>query len=408
LRFWEWRNIGGTLERKRVTCPLGEATTRGKHPPIDIKQKAERKMASVNSGAIPPDRITTIGDFVERVYLPWVEQHKRPPTVNGYLDIWGEHLQPLAAHMWLKDIRTFHVQGWLDEIGRQDHPREEDNLSRNTLKHIKSVLSGIFTVARQLDYFSGENPVHGARTNPKAREAKETHAYNIQEIAVILSVLPELASVIVATAAFMGLRRGELSGLQWPDYSSGEIQVRRSIWRAHVSDPKTQKGRAPVPVIKQLGERLEMHRLREGNPDSGPIFRNSKGKTLSLTALAKRVIVPALNRCAVCGKTNEAHKSEEHEYRRDPSLPEWHGWHAFRRGLGSNLYALGVADKVIQKILRHANVSTTLAYYVKPTDEAVKKAMAKLETTIPEGSQSLSDSNRTVKGDSPEQSPTVQ
>jgi integrase len=54
-----------------------------------------------------------------------------------------------------------------------------------------------------------------------------------------------------------------------------------------------------------------------------------------------------------------------------PSLPEWHGWPAFRRELGSNLYALGVPDKIFQRILRHANVSTTLAYYVKPTYEAV-------------------------------------
>lgn len=31
-------------------------------------------------------------------------------------------------------------------------------------------------------------------------------------------------------------------------------------------------------------------------------------------------------------------------------LPEWHGWHAVRRGLGSNLYRLGVPDMVIQRI----------------------------------------------------------
>ena len=31
-----------------------------------------------------------------------------------------------------------------------------------------------------------------------------------------------------------------------------------------------------------------------------------------------------------------------HDFKRDSSLPEWHGWHAARRGLGSNLYRLGV------------------------------------------------------------------
>jgi hypothetical protein len=43
----------------------------------------------------------------------------------------------------------------------------------------------------------------------------------------------------------------------------------------------------------------------------------------------------------------------------------WHGWHAFRRGLATNLHRLGVSDKVIQQILRHATVSTTMNIYVK-------------------------------------------
>lgn len=71
-----------------------------------------------------------------------------------------------------------------------------------------------------------------------------------------------------------------------------------------------------------------------------------------------------------------------HEYTRDASLPE-HGWHAARRGLGSNLYRLGVPDMVIQRILRHANVSTTATYYIKTAADDVRNAMAKLEENIP-------------------------
>ena len=42
---------------------------------------------------------------------------------------------------------------------------------------------------------------------------------------------------------------------------------------------------------------------------------------------------------------------------------KWWGWHAFRRGLATNLHRLGVPDKTIQAILRHANISTTLNNY---------------------------------------------
>ena len=66
------------------------------------------------------------------------------------------------------------------------------------------------------------------------------------------------------------------------NYRDRELYVSRSIWNGRVSDPKTRKGRAPVPVIRQLADRLEMHRLRSGNPLKGPIFANSVGNPLSL------------------------------------------------------------------------------------------------------------------------------
>ena len=48
-------------------------------------------------------------------------------------------------------------------------------LSRNTLKHIKSVVSAIFTLAKQQDYFHSENPTRDTAINPGAlAEAAQT------------------------------------------------------------------------------------------------------------------------------------------------------------------------------------------------------------------------------------------
>jgi integrase len=347
-------------------------------------------MATVNSRTITADRIVTIGDFVERVYLPWVREHKRPSTSKGYADIWEDHLRALAAEIWLKDVRTFHVQSWLNRIGLA-------NLSRNTLKHIKSVISGIFTLAKQQDYFQGENPARDTAINSKAPEPQETYAYSLEEIQSILTVLPEPAATAFAVAAFMGLRHGEIQGLLWENYRGGEMYVSRSIWNGRITEPKTRKGRAPVPVIRQLAERLEMHRLRAGSSKTGPVFANAAGKPLALTSVVNRVIMPKLNRCAVCKKAELNHDVAEHEYRRDASLPEWHGWHAARRGLGSNLYRLGVPEMVIQRILRHANVSTTATYYIKTAAGDIQEAMAKLENHISQSVRSQSNTNGTPK-----------
>jgi integrase len=118
-----------------------------------------------------------------------------------------------------------------------------------------------------------------------------------------------------------------------------------------------------------LAERLEFHRLRSGNPAEGPMFPNQVGKPLSLGNAVKRVILPVLTNSGV----------------------EWHGWHACRRGLATNLKQLGVEDIVIQRILRHSSVSITQSCYIKARDVAVVDAMARLETKLTESESLMRD-----------------
>ncbi len=98
----------------------------------------------------------------------------------------------------------------------------------------------------------------------------------------------------------------------------------------------------------------------------GSIFATSLGTRISTNNLLNRHMLPALNRCQHCCLNNsKKHLKQEHKYERDQRMPIWHGWHAARRGLGTNLYRLGVPDKVIQAILRQSNVNVTLGYYIK-------------------------------------------
>ena len=62
-----------------------------------------------------------------------------------------------------------------------------------------------------------------------------------------------------------------------------------------------------------------------------------------------------------------------------PGALEFRGWHAFRRGLASNPYALKVSPKVIQSILRHSDIGTTLDYYVQTPDAESRDALKKID-----------------------------
>ena len=248
--------------------------------------------------------------------------------------------------------QTYHVQGWLDDVAREQRKRADKvyNLSRTTLKHIKNFLSGVFRHAAQQGYFDEANPVTLTEVPAFAPRGCEGYAYSLEEIATMLTLLSDPAATAVSTAAYTGLRLGELQGLTWEAYgpapdedSLAMIYVQRSIWRGHVGEPKTEKSKAPVPVIPQLAERLDKLRKSRGNPISGPIFSNSRGKPLDLNGLYWREMRTILAKAGI----------------------RWVGWHGFRRGLATNLNRLGVDDSIIQSILRHSTVAVTQNCYIK-------------------------------------------
>lgn len=227
----------------------------------------------------------------------------------------------------------------------------------------------------------------------------------------MLKLLRGPARTIVAVAAFVGLSRSEIRGLEWPDYTGDRISVVRSAWESVVSETKTRAGKAPVPVtvpMQRLLDQFMLTNARRKNeasqetPNRGksangpqvsrltygdhlpprPIFATMKGTRLSLNNVLNRQILPVLNACVKCGKVRSEHGKADHEYERDSRRPEWHGWHAFRRGLATNLHDLGVDDKTIQAILRHANVAVTLGCYIKTLDSQSIAAMQQLESLV--------------------------
>ncbi len=255
----------------------------------------------MNQGACTPEATETLGDFVERVYIPNLESRLRASTLKGYRARWESQLKARCGHFRLREFRT-----------------------------------------------------------PGAPEGQETYAYSLGEVSRMLLYLPQPAKGLVAVADFSGLRRSELAGLLWENYRDGEIMVTRSVWEGHISEPKTRKSKAPVPVITPLAQILDAWHQQCGNPTSSVMFASGKGTPLNLNNVLHRVILPMLRKVGI----------------------EWHGWHAFRRGLATNLHCLGVQDKVTQSILRHSNVAVTQACYIKTVDADSTAAMKLLEAVL--------------------------
>jgi integrase len=160
-------------------------------------------------------------------------------------------------------------------------------------------------------------------TLPHARESEETYAYNLEEELAMMGILELREKTAVAIASFAGLSKSEMQGLRWEDRHGKDFGIRRSVWSGIKKGTKTRYRKFPVPIIEPLAEVLDEYWKACSRPIEGWLFPNERGELpMDFNNLYRRNIMDRLDEASI----------------------DWHGWHAFRRGLASNLSELGVPD----------------------------------------------------------------
>jgi integrase len=171
-----------------------------------------------------------------------------------------------------------------------------------------------------------------------------------------------------AQAAFMvltftGLRSEELKGLRWTDYDreNGVLNIKRTIVQGKlVEDTKTTSSKASVPVIGIVKKYLDAHLAK--NSGTGYIFHAPADpkRPVNFGHLVWDVVIPDAKKAGV----------------------EWHGFHAFRRGLSTVLHDMEIPELTISHILRHSTKSSKSVagrHYIKPSLERMRAALEKVE-----------------------------
>jgi len=354
LRYWQ-DEVGpdGRIVRRRKAKKLGEYSDKFRSKK-DLSEEITKVLGAINSKHGRPTSDATMQHFIEHSYLPDVRLKKQPSTVKGYTDIYEDHVKHRIGGLRLREFRTVDGQRILDSIAN-DNPE----LTHMSLLHMKSFLSGVFSFARRIGAIDAANPMQGRGAVVVAGKRSEpTYAYTLPEIEkVIDAVKNQTHRALITTAAFTGLSLSELRGLKWSDvdFKAKTITVNRKFWRNHEGETKTEARQAPVPMISPVGIALRAH--RKTNPSTTYVFEGPYQKPLDIATIGTKRVKPAIP-------------------------VEWYGWHAFRRGLATNLHELEVPDKDIQEILRHSNVATTQKSYIKPRAAAGVAAMRRLEAKV--------------------------
>jgi integrase len=330
---------------------------------------ADKILAPLNAGTTQPESALTVTYFIETYYLPHVQNELRPSTYKDYRrDVYEKHVKIRLGEIRLRDFRTVNGQRILRDIAESNA-----DVGHKTLQRIKSFLSGAFKHAKREGFLDGENPMRDTSA-PGKPEKFQGEVYTMAEIERIAdSVGSDIRSLaVISVAAFAGLRLAEIRGLRWSDYDGNTLTVRRAVWRTHVGPVKTPSSQAGVPVLPILKRVLDDYRNRViaskkgGGLDDYMFAGERRGAPLNLANLARRVIIPAMQKA---------------EAEREEPL-RWKGWHSFRRALATNLHSCGVDPKVAQAILRHSDLKTTLQFYTMIPDKDARAALQKIEDWI--------------------------
>jgi integrase len=281
---------------------------------------------------------------------------KAKTTQYAYRHVIEDRLIPRWGDRVAKEIEPLEIEQWLESLHR------ESKLEWPTLDRTRRLMSLIYGHGQRQKYLSrGEegNPLNFVRC--RTQSEYEAIIVTPEQVFTILQQLPPLERALTLLTAATGLRISEGLGLQWRDvdHENSQIYVRRS-WSSKfgVCPTKTTASRAVVPMHPLLAGclRLWQQETPYAQPEDWlfPSFTLEGRKPRSGNMLVEDYLRPAALKAGVKGVEVTSKRF---------------GFHNLRHGLSTYLVKAKVDPKIVQTIMRHKDVGTTLNLYTQTMSE---------------------------------------
>jgi len=226
----------------------------------------------------------TFADAVAE-YMRWLEQDRarKPTTLRGYESIVRAHLLPAFGERRLEDITPEEVEAWSAKLA-------ERGLANSTRLRILTCLFGVIKRAKRV-WTLPRNPIADVEKPVQSHAAIDLEVFSPEEIhALVRAAESEQDAAIFLTAAFTGLRRGELVALRWRsvDFARRTIRVVASYSERSLSTPKSGRARS-LPMAPPVAEALARLASRgHDDQEDDLVFPGTFGEYLDGSALYRR------------------------------------------------------------------------------------------------------------------------
>ena len=278
----------------------------------------------------------------------------------------------------------------------------EKKFKPNSMEIINTILHPVFTMAVR-DGYIRMNPSDGVMAEIKKShnwEKPKRHALTEEQQAKFIDFVASsetynhwlpLLTVFLGT----GCRVGEIIGLTWDDcnFAEGIISINHNlIYRQqddgkcemHITTPKTESGKRIVPMFEAVRKALlqeKKQQMKQGfnstiiDGYSGFIFTNRCGyvhNPQTINRAIKRIYT-------ACNEQEVEQAKKEH---RQPVLIPHFSVHNLRHTFCTRFCENETDLKIIQEIMGHSDITTTMNIYNEATKERKQESFARLEGKI--------------------------
>lgn len=378
---WKLVATDKTPPRKRCTEPLR-----------DMERKIERDLE---------DDIDPLGAYrttLNHFYDEYIETKSelKQSTRTNYKYMYDKYVRDTIGYRKISDIKYSNIKKFyiylIKDVG----------FKPNSMETIHTILHPVFTTAVR-DGYIRTNPSDGVMAEIKKNhnwEKTKRHALTIPQQEAFVNFcannkqykhwLPLFTSLLGT-----GCRIGEMLGLRWEDcdFDNSLISINHNlIYRLqdsgkcefHITTPKTAAGTRIIPMFSEVKKALlceyERQRLTGFNQTvidsySGFIFTNRFGYVMSPHCVNR-----AIGRIYRDYNIQEIKNAEKEQ--REPVLIPHFTVHNLRHTFCTRFCENETNIKVIQEIMGHADISTTMDIYNEATMEKKIESFANLEGKI--------------------------
>jgi len=340
--------VHGTVEGKFYRLSTGKEAT-----PLNIKwiRKNHRDVLLQHINKDKPKHTEIFTKYAEYSMDSNAYAIKQS-THDNYKQMLSKHIMTYFRHYRIDEIKPSDIRRWQTKL--------LTTLGAGSTKNVRNLLGKILEDARR-DEIIDKNPVRLVKP-PKLVHKDEIIPFSMEEVKTLITNANGWMQPFLTVAFFTGMRTGELLALKWEDidFNSKKIIVRRTIRHGKLGSTKTGKIRT-IDMLDVVHQSLKQ-KYRENGMHNEFIFTSRKGTPYAeASAVYTTYWKPLLKKCGMAYKIM------------------YNTRHTF-----ATLMLINGEDVLwVSKMLGHADISTTMKYYIKFVEEKGKKRAIFLDNIFP-------------------------